>query len=595
MLRPQDGPTRERRSLAGLWRFRLDAEGAGRAEGWWRSPLAGAVDIPVPASYNDIYPDVTVRDHVGDAWYQTNAWVPAQWTGHRIVLRFDAATHRAIAWVNDIEVVTHEGGYTPFEADVTAHVRPGADNRITVVINNELSWATIPPGIIEERPDGHRVQRYFHDFFNYAGLHRPVWLYTTPLEHISDITVTTAFDDTTGVIGYRADSTGETESIRVSLRDASGAEVAATTGAVGTLRVPDVHPWAPGDGYLYELEATLLSASGEVADSYRQPIGVRTVEVRGKQFLINGTPFYFKGFGKHEDAAVRGKGHDDVLMVHDFALMDWIGANSFRTSHYPYAEEVLDYADRHGVVVISETAAVGLNRNIGGGVFSSGERVLTFSPDAVSDETQSVHLRALQELVARDKNRPSVVLWSVANEPDHVQPEARDYFAPLAAATRRLDPTRPVAYVNALLAPPDQCVVTDLFDVVLLNRYYGWYFGPGDLEAAETALEAELRQWAALHDKPIVITEYGADTYPGLRSIVPNPWTEEYQAQLLEVYHRVFDRVEAVVGEQVWNFADFATTPGVFRVDGNKKGVFTRDRRPKTAAFHLRARWRKDE
>ncbi|MEU7748936.1 glycoside hydrolase family 2 TIM barrel-domain containing protein [Nonomuraea sp. NPDC049158] len=282
-------------------------------------------------------------------------------------------------------------------------------------------------------------------------------------------------------------------------------------------------------------------------------------------------------------------------MVHDFALMEWIGANSFRTSHYPYAEEVLDYADRHGVVVIGETAAVGLNLNIGGGVFTSGERVSTFSPDTISEDTRRIHLQAIRELVARDKNRPSVVLWSVANEPDHVQPEARDYFAPLAAEARRLDPTRPVAYANALLATPDQCVVTDLFDVVLLNRYYGWYFGPGDLAAAQTALEAELRQWAKAHDKPIVITEYGADTYPGLRSVVPAPWTEEYQADLLDVYHRVFDRVDAVVGEQVWNFADFATTPGVFRVDGNKKGVFTRDRRPKTAAFHLRARWRKDE
>ncbi|MGO4752574.1 glycoside hydrolase family 2 TIM barrel-domain containing protein, partial [Streptomyces sp. 2MCAF27] len=102
-----------------------------------------------------------------------------------------------------------------------------------------------------------------------------------------------------------------------------------------------------------------------------------------------------------------------------------------------------------------------------------------------------------------------------------------------------------------------------------------------------------LRQWAEQHDKPIVITEYGADTYPGLHSAVPSPWTEEYQTELLEVYHRVFDRVDAVVGEQVWHFADFATAPGVFRVDGNKKGVFTRERRPKSAAFSLRARWRK--
>jgi beta-glucuronidase len=590
MLRPQDGPTRERRSLSGLWRFRLDAEGAGRTDGWWRSPLAQAVDIPVPASYNDIYPDATIRDHVGDAWYQTSVWVPDRWAGQRIVLRFDAAAHRATVWVNDAEVAEHAGGYTPFEADVTAHLRPGAENRVTVVINNELSWATIPPGTIEDRPDGRRVQRYFHDFFNYAGLHRPVWLYTTPTAHISDITVTTTFDDTMGVVDYRVDIDGESGPLRVVLRDASGDEVAAADGAVGTLLVPDVHPWAPGDGYLYELEASI---SGGTVDSYRQPIGVRTVEVRDQQFLINGTPFYFRGFGKHEDAAVRGKGHDDVLMVHDFALLDWIGANSFRTSHYPYAEEVLDYADRHGVVVIAETAAVGLNLNIGGGVFSSGKRASTFSPETVSDETQRAHLQTVRELVARDKNRPSVVLWCLANEPDDAQPEARDYFAPLATEARRLDPTRPVAYANALLGPPDECMVTDLFDVVLLNRYYGWYFGTGDLEAAENSLEAELQQWAKLHDKPIIITEYGADTYPGLRSTLPSPWTEEFQVELLDVYHRVFDRVDAVVGEQVWSFADFATVPGVFRVDGNKKGVFTRDRRPKTAAFHLRARWRK--
>ena len=95
------------------------------------------------------------------------------------------------------------------------------------------------------------------------------------------------------------------------------------------------------------------------------PVGIRTVRVDGSRFLINDEPFYFRGFGKHEDSAVRGKGHDDVFMVHDFALMEWLGANSFRTSHYPYAEEVLEYADRHGIVVIDETAAVGLNAQLG--------------------------------------------------------------------------------------------------------------------------------------------------------------------------------------------------------------------------------------
>ena len=143
-----------------------------------------------------------------------------------------------------------------------------------------------------------------------------------------------------------------------------------------------------------------------------------------------------------------------------------------------------------------------------------------------------------------------------------------------------------------MLAPADKDMVADLFDVVMLNRYYGWYVNIGDLAAAERALEAELHAWAAKHGKPIIMTEYGADTMPGLHSVMPAPWTEEYQAELLAMYHRVFDRVDAVVGEQVWNFADFATSSGVMRVDGNKKGVFTRDQRPKTSAHLLRRRWR---
>ena len=114
---------------------------------------------------------------------------------------------------------------------------------------------------------------------------------------------------------------------------------------------------------------------------------MRTVEVRGAEFLINGTPFYFTGFGQHEDSAVRGKGHDNAYLVHDFQLMDWIGANSFRTSHYPYAEEVMEFADRHGIVVIDETAAVGLNLAIGGGIFG-GQNQQTFSPETINDRTR---------------------------------------------------------------------------------------------------------------------------------------------------------------------------------------------------------------
>ncbi|MGY1602615.1 beta-glucuronidase [Geodermatophilus sp. SYSU D00815] len=584
MLRPQDGPTRERKSLNGLWRFRLDGDGVGRDDGWWRAPLRDAREMPVPASYNDVLADTAVRDHVGDVWYQTTARVPRGWAGERVVLRFDAATHRAVVWVGDVEVARHEGGYTPFEADVTEHVRPGEEVRITAVVDNRLSWRSVPPGIVENGR-----QTYFHDFFNYAGLHRSVWLHSTPRTHVTDVTVVPGLEGTRGTVDYRVETAGEDAGVQVVLLDAAGTEVTRATGAAGRLAVDDVHPWRPGEGYLYELRVELVDGPG-VVDSYTLPVGIRTVEVRGTRFLINGEPFRFTGFGKHEDAAVRGKAHDDVLMVHDFALMDWIGANSFRTSHYPYAEEVLDHADRHGIVVIDETAAVGQNLGMMAGILRR-EFPPTFSPDALDDASREVHAQAIRELVARDKNHPSVVLWSIANEPESDTEASVAYFEPLVALTRELDPSRPVGTVNMAFAPHGRDRLQALGDAIMLNRYYGWYLHTGDLAAAEKVLQAELEAWAG-EGKPVLVTEYGADTLAGLHSLTAEPWSEEYQAEFLETYHRVFDRVDAVVGEHVWNFADFATATSVGRVAGNRKGVFTRDRQPKAAAFALRRRWR---
>ena len=591
MLRPRETATRERKSLDGLWRFALDPEGRGRLEGWWKQRLANAREIPVPASFNDIFATAEAHDHVGDVWYQTQARIPKGWRGERIVLRFDAATHSAVVWVGETQVAEHEGGYTPFEAEITDVVRPGDEVQVTVVVSNVLTWHTIPPGVVVETADGDRRQQVFHDFFNYAGLHRSVWLHTTPASYVADITVVTDIDGSTGVARYEIETVGGAAEVMVVLRDAEGGEVAHATGTTGELRVDNVRPWQPGEGYLYDLAVDLRGEGNFLLDTYSLPVGIRTVRIDGPRFLINEEPFYFRGFGKHEDAAVRGKAHDNPFMVHDFALMDWLGANSFRSSHYPYAEEVLEYADRHGIVVIDEAPAVGINSGLAAGVFGAQPHA-TFSAGTINEVTGEAHRQAISELIRRDKNHPSVVLWSIANEPESVTPEARAYFEPLAAEARRLDPTRPIGFANVMGSTPDRDLITDLFDVVMLNRYYGWYTSSGDLATAELALEEEIAAWIAAYDKPILFTEYGADTYPGLHDVVAAPWTEEYQAELLAMYHRVFDRFAAVVGEQVWNFADFATAPGVIRVDGNKKGIFTRERRPKAAAQLLRRRWR---
>ncbi len=198
---------------------------------------------------------------------------------------------------------------------------------------------------------------------------------------------------------------------------------------------------------------------------------------------------------------------------------------------------------------------------LGGGIFG-GQGYTTFSPETANDETQEVHAQAIRDLIARDKNHPSVVLWSIANEPESETEAAENYFRPLFEVARKADPTRPVGFVNVMLAPYGKCRVSQFADVLMLNRYYGWYVQTGDLDAAEAAWEEELTGWAS-ENKPIIITEYGADTYPGLHSVAANsPWTEEYQVEYLDMNHRVFDRIDAVVGEQVWNFADFTTTSG---------------------------------
>lgn len=587
MLKPQGNGIRELVNLDGIWDFKVDFNDEGLSKKWWSSKLDTKLDISVPSSYNDIFTDTKIREHSGWVWYQREVFVPRGWSGQRIVVRADAATHHGIIYVNDKQVAEHVGGYMPFEADITDLVKAGESLRLTIAVSNVLTNETIPPGRVEVLDTGRKNQTYLHDFFNYSGLARSVWLYSTAQSHISDVTVRTDYSGSTGHIHF--DVVASSSEISLTLIDESGKTVAEGKGSKGTLEVSNVTLWQPGNAYLYKLRIEVKDGSS-VVDRYELNVGVRTVSVKGQQFLINNEPFYFTGFGMHEDHVVVGKGHNNSFLVNDFELLKWVGANSFRTSHYPYAEEVMDYADRHGFVIIDETAAVGLNMSMAGGVFG-GVVKPTFSPETCNDATQAELLKSIRELVQRDKNHPSVVMWSITNEADTIPEESYNFFKPAFDLTHELDPTRPNTYINVMFATVDKCKVAPLADVICLNRYWGWYVDHFDLESAEKHLDAEMKAWTSQYNVPIVITEYGADTLPGAHSIHGLPWSEEYQTAFLDTNHRVFDKYPAIVGEHIWNFADFQTKPGIFRVLGNKKGVFSRDRQPKAAAHQMRMRW----
>nr|XP_020729540.1 beta-glucuronidase isoform X2 [Odocoileus virginianus texanus] len=553
------------------------------------------LDMPVPSSFNDVGQDGQLRSFVGWVWYEREITLPQRWTedlGMRVVLRIGSAHYYAIVWVNGVHVAEHEGGHLPFEADISKLVQSGplSSCRITIAINNTLSPHTLPPGTILYKtdpsmyPKGYFVQNIKFDFFNYAGLHRTVLLYTTPTTYIDDITVTTDMDQDIGLVNYQIVVQGSDHfQLDVGLLDEEGKVVAKGAGAQGQLQVPNAHLWWPylmheHPAYLYSLEVKLTAqtAVGPVSDFYTLPVGIRTVAITERQFLINGKPFYFQGVNKHEDADIRGKGFDWPLLVKDFNLLRWLGANAFRTSHYPYAEEVLQLCDRYGIVVIDESPGVGIK-----------------SAESFSNVSLQHHLEVMEEMIRRDKNHPAVVMWSLANEPASFLKPAGYYFKTLIAHTKALDPSRPVTFVTNTNYEAD--LGAPYVDVICVNSYYSWYHDYGHMEVIQLQLATQFENWHKIYQKPMIQSEYGADTIAGFHEDPPLMFSEEYQKGLLEQYHAVLDqkRKEYVVGELIWNFADFMTNESPFRMIGNRKGIFTRQRQPKSAAFLLRERyWR---
>ncbi|MEK4476256.1 beta-glucuronidase [Paenibacillus sp. FSL R7-0048] len=589
MLYPIVTDTRCIIDLCGIWNFKLDSS-KGFQEEWYNEQLTDTISMSVPSSFNDTGVTGDIRNHVGWVWYERNVTVPSLLFSERIMLRFGSATHKAKVYLNGKLVIEHIGGFTPFEVEINPYLQAGK-NRLTVAVNNIVDETTLPMGDYNEMevPGGGKVIKnspYF-DFFNYAGIHRPVKIYTTPKNaYIQDVSIVTELNEATGIVKYKALIKGEAE-VKAICIDQSGATVGECNGICGTIQLEHVKLWEPLKSYLYQLKLEILQ-EGQVVDTYEQPFGVRTIEVKDGKFLINNKPFYFKGFGKHEDTPINGRGLNEAANVMDFRLMKWIGANSFRTAHYPYSEEIMRLADKEGIVVIDETPAVGLHLSF---AITPKQGAKRNTWDTIN--TQEIHRQVVQEMIARDKNHPSVVMWCIANEPASEEDGAEEYFRPLVELAKELDPqTRPVTIVNIMMATPDIDKVAEFVDVLCLNRYYGWYVFGGDFETAKAVLRQELNSWIErCPGKPIMMTEYGADTIAGLHDVDPVMFTEEYQVEYLRANHEVFDEYEAFVGEHVWNFADFQTSQGVVRVQGNKKGVFTRDRKPKAAAHELRRRW----
>lgn len=589
MLYPQVNEARMLLDLNGLWKFHLLKDNEEFIPG---KELEDYEWLAVPASYNDQKDNLDYRRFAGLSVYQRNVIIPSLYKKERLVLRFDAVTNAATVYIDDKEITSHKGGYLPFEVELSEPIIGKEEFLLTVLVDNRVNHSTLPVGNekgstaffgsdnagIPSVEAGKAYQKEINlpnfDFFNYAGINRPVRIYTTPQSYIEDITICTDVNGTTGIVTYDIKVNGD-EDVTVLLKDANGTVVGRGEGKQAVIEIENANLWWPAPGIPYLYKAVVKYGT----DCYEQTFGIRTVKVDGTKFLLNGKPFYFKGFGKHEDFMIHGRGMNLCLDVKDVGLIHWLNANSFRTSHYPYAEEMYDLCDREGIVIIDETPAVGIG---------AGAAVDPYKTFKIRDHHEDV----IRDMIARDKNHPCVVMWSLGNEPDteHFPESAYEYWHSLYEMAHDLDPqNRPVTMV-CCQNDYTKDIVTRTMDVVCLNRYYGWYNLSGDLDAAMYAMNLELDFWEEI-GKPLMFTEYGADTVAGMHATVPEMFSEEYQAEFLLSYGEAFDQRDFIVGEHLWNFADFGTIQGPMRADGNKKGLFTRDRKPKMSAHAMRKRW----
>ncbi len=579
MLKVQTNVCRSAVNINGIWRFKTVDDGFLPVE-----PLKDYRLMPVPASMNDIVTEIDLREYVGKVAYETQFSYPVE-KGREYRLRIGATSHKCRVYLNGVYIGGSDAAFLPIDLLLPELKEI---NRLTVVIDNRLDYHTLPSGRLvkgndlfvydrlgkypiagDEKLFGKEKQIINHDFYNYTGIHRDVYIYSLPQKHIDDIIIKTVAEDDYHAVSVELK--GDKTKAVYSVTDENGNTVA--TSETGELYIENPHLWQIRNAYLYTL--TVRTAT----DCYHEKFGIRKISFDDKCLYVNDSPVYLKGFGMHEDFPIIGKGNNSAVNIRDFELLKWINANCFRTSHYPYAEEIMDLADEYGLLVVDEVPAVGCNN----------WPDYTYGENRLDDITLALHKESLGLMLERDKNHPCLAMVSVANEAATYEDTGREYFSKVIEYVRSLTDL-PVT-IAELTRACEGNKVGDLVDFIGLNRYFGWYDEIGNIKAAEPLLKRDLEAYYEQFKKPIIMFEFGAEAIEGMHSLPSVAFSEEYQTDFLREYCRIFDELPYVQGELVWNFADFMTKQGTIRVNGNRKGVFTRERQPKSAAFYLKERW----
>jgi beta-glucuronidase len=518
-----------------------------------------APTMQVPGDWNT--QDERLFFYEGTVWFMRSFNADKEGLGtDRMLLYFGAVNYEAIVWINGEEVCQHIGGFTPFNIDITDQLRQG-ENVVIVKVDNKRKAEAVPTQIF--------------DWWNYGGITRDVLLVRMPQVYVEDYSLqlekASTPRDRWRYISFmaRLNSPVGAETVTLSIpelaltsqltTDSSGCVSAMLRVAAKKLQL-----WSPSNPKLYRVEVGM--GENVVVDS----IGLRTIETRGKQILLNGEPIFLKGVCMHEEKANGGGRANSTADAHE--LFSWahdMNCNFLRLAHYPHNEYAVREAERMGIMLWSEIPCywtiAWTNRN----TYANAERQLT-------------------DMIGRDHNRANIIIWSIANETPH-SAQRDTFLGRLAQKAHSLDSTRLISmamevtqasnYTNRLHDNMHEYV-----DVVSFNQYIGWYRDVND---------APRMSWEIPYDKPVIVSEFGGGAKYGLHGPQNQRWTEEFQANLYVQNLAMLEKIDGLAGTTPWVLKDFRSPRRV--LDGiqdlyNMKGLCS-DRGERKQAFFVLRDW----
>jgi len=494
----------------------------------------------------------------GTIWYKRSFDYEVSKDTNRQFIYFGAINYKAEVYLNGTKLGIHEGGFTPFNFEVSSVIK-SKDNYLVVKVDNTRFKEAIPT--------------INTDWWNYGGITRDVKIIEEPSTFIQDYSLQLKKGTNNTIAGeVKLNNASSSEKITISIPELklNQSYTSNTEGVVQfSFKSKNIQYWSPESPKLYDV---FIKTDYQ---TLKDEIGFRTIETKGSDILLNGKSIFLRGICIHEENAMRGaRAYNDADALVALTSAKELGCNYVRLAHYPHNEHIVKLADKMGLMVWEEIPVY-------------------WTVDFTNKNSLNNAKNQLAEAITRDKNRASIIIWSIANETPPSKPR-NAFLKALITHTKSMDTTRLISAalekhnIDGINIVDDE--IGNYLDIVAFNQYTGWY--GGSLE------EAPYAKWDIKFNKPVVISEFGGGALQGLHGTIKERWTEEYQDYLYQQNLKMIEKIPNIRGTSPWILNDFRSPKRVLPIiqDGwNRKGLISNHGIKKKAFFTVQEFYKKME